>query len=408
MTEKNIMISRKKKANVSRGTFAKYNSFNNRTGNAFKCFNIIQALTIKNKFTKYSFEKKYQSTISKTLIEDASRFENDSLDINKNLEKEIKKVFTKTKLLDFYKAIESFEDTKVIEWLDNLSEETARHSKKYWNRKESHALIDKHIAMFWSQYKGMDYFDKQTVQKSDLRLKQWNEQKLTREGALRNMVSKLVPIFSEKGYDLRLDKLRVNFSTEIKGRTLGVCYNDACDEGNKNHKIEKNTIRQISIRDKVLKSNDEIIYDNTNTRHVLAVLVHELIHAYDNNASSHGPAFKRMACDIGLQGGGVNNANFGATVPNDEFDEMYKEILKMKLPNTEFHFDKKKETKNKKLKCEVCGSRVVISNQGEKHAQVEFFCNHRGTKHEEEVESKMVEYDSKKPKTFTDNPASKL
>ena len=97
--KKNILIERKKKADVSRGAskFAKYSAFNN---HAYRAYNLIDSLTIEDKYTKNSYDKRYAVCIAKNLQESLDAIRHDTKKNNDKLEQFIRSNFLKTTLFD--------------------------------------------------------------------------------------------------------------------------------------------------------------------------------------------------------------------------------------------------------------------------------------------------------------------
>ncbi len=108
----------------------------------------------------------------------------------------------------------------------------------------------------------------------------------TRESWLMAAVEELRPRFAEVGLPLP-EKVRVsvgfagNSRAESKG-VLGVCFARFAADDN---------INQIYISPEVI-----------DTARVLDILLHELIHAADDNASGHKGAFAEAATRLGLEG----------------------------------------------------------------------------------------------------------
>ncbi len=384
---KNILIERKKKADVSRGTsvkFEKYSAFNN---HGYRAYNVIDSLIIDDKYTKNSYDKRYSVCVAKNLQESLDTIRHDTKKNNDKLEQFIRSNFLKTTLFDFFKQVEHHEDENVIKFLDSVPRGNCY-------RTESYALLDMHIAKFWDMYKKADFFDKRTLKKQQEEIKNFSNAPV-REKVLREMVAMLTPIFSERGYELDLSKVAVCFDIEMKGKVLVRCYHESCDGGSAD--VEKNLLRQIAIRGSLYKNEDgKVTYNPNKIDDVLAVLVHELVHGYLGIEEKHGAKFKKMCKNVGLKGSGQNDAKFTSTQPNDEFKTMYAEILKLNFPATEFDIQRETKSNNKKLKCPVCGMRCVVTNQAQKHAQVNLLCDHNGTDFEDYEPSVMEQYESKK------------
>lgn len=115
---------------------------------------------------------------------------------------------------------------------------------------------------------------------------------ITREQWLENAVQAVTPLFTE--LDLELPKVRVSCgwpsskATSTKNRTIGECWH---------REVAEDGVSQIFISPTLHNEID-----------VLGVLVHELIHAWDNGKSGHKgnvkkrEGFRGVATAIGLEG----------------------------------------------------------------------------------------------------------
>lgn len=91
---------------------------------------------------------------------------------------------------------------------------------------------------------------------------------------------------------------------------------------------------------------------------VLAVLVHELIHAYDDCASKHRGAFRTAALAVGLEGKmTATTAGPGLTTLLNEYVELLGPIPHAALS----HVQKDKGRNNNKLICNDCGFQANLS-----------------------------------------------
>jgi len=109
---------------------------------------------------------------------------------------------------------------------------------------------------------------------------------LSRERWLENAVTAVTPLFEEIG--IELPKVRVSVGWPSKGgmsknKTIGQCWKTT---------VATDNISQIFISPVLGET----------TLKVLATLVHELIHAWDDCKSGHKGEFARAAKSIGLQG----------------------------------------------------------------------------------------------------------
>jgi hypothetical protein len=105
------------------------------------------------------------------------------------------------------------------------------------------------------------------------------------------------------------------------------------------------------------------------TAEVLAVLIHELVHAAVGNAAGHGPEFKQCAVAVGLTG------KMRSTVAGDELKSLFPKITKEigEYPHRKLNLDerptKKQTTRMIKCECLDCGyiartSKANIENLG--------------------------------------------
>ena len=110
-----------------------------------------------------------------------------------------------------------------------------------------------------------------------------NENKTTRELWLQNAVDLVSPIFKNKGYTIPKVQVSCGFpSTGNKSKHVGQCWGKSSTNDGTN---------QLFISPVL----DEPVQ-------VLDTLVHELVHAVDDCMHHHGPEFKKIATDVGLQG----------------------------------------------------------------------------------------------------------
>ena len=110
-----------------------------------------------------------------------------------------------------------------------------------------------------------------------------NETKKTREQWLQNAVDMVEPIFKNKGYKIPKIQVSCGFpSTGNKTKHIGLCWGRSSTSDG---------VNQLFISPIL----DEPVQ-------VLDTLIHELVHAIDDCIHHHGPEFKKIATDVGLQG----------------------------------------------------------------------------------------------------------
>jgi hypothetical protein len=150
-------------------------------------------------------------------------------------------------------------------------------------------------------------------------------------------------IFSKKGYDLDLKNIKISVgntqrSTGAKHTVLGTCYSRRMSTGNFNEIV--------------------ISWAVDDSKEALATLVHELIHAYDNNKNRHSKeVFTPIKNAVGLTG--KNESTTATNELNDYFDNIIKSIGKFPhkevLPTTA-----KQTTRMLKMVCK-CGDACTNS-----------------------------------------------
>lgn len=145
----------------------------------------------------------------------------------------------------------------------------------------------------------------------------------------------LVPA-NEKTDRLVRAKIAVSVGNTTHKKALGECW--------KRSASEDNDTNQIFITAKI---ND--------SAQVLNVLLHELIHAYDDCESGHTGAFKHLALACGLTG------KMTSTKPNDELSETFADIVDAlgDIPHVKLDPKKsgikKQNTRMLKIECLECG-----------------------------------------------------
>ncbi len=160
-----------------------------------------------------------------------------------------------------------------------------------------------------------------------------------REIWLENAVGMLSPIFKQKGYDMPKIKVSCGFpSTGNKSKHIGQCWGrSSTTEG----------VNQLFISPVL----DEPVQ-------VLDTLVHELVHAIDDCVHHHGPEFKKIATDVGLQGN-MREATAGAWL-KEQLTTIAKQLGK--YPHTKInlaHSASAKTGPRPRAKCKKCGYEVT-------------------------------------------------
>ena len=178
--------------------------------------------------------------------------------------------------------------------------------------------------------------------------------KLNRETYLEVAKAEISTLFKSKGYpfkakDLKGIKVTTSFPTsggQSASAPIGLC----CYAYNSNTEI---------LISPVLggKTIDESI-------EVLAVLTHELVHAYLGAGFGHGREFKKIATSVGLTG------RMTTTTAGEEFKKWAKETIKKigKFPHEKFDLGarKKQSTRNIRAICDTIGQCDVPSCDGTK------------------------------------------
>jgi hypothetical protein len=166
-----------------------------------------------------------------------------------------------------------------------------------------------------------------------------NENKKTRELWLQNAVDLISPIFKHKGYTIPKVQISCGFpSTGNKSKHVGQCWGrSSTNEG----------ANQLFISPVL----DEPVQ-------VLDTLVHELVHAIDDCMHHHGPEFKKIATDIGLQGL-MREASAGPWLL-EQLTSISKQLGK--YPHSKInlaHSASKKTGPRPRAKCKKCGYEVT-------------------------------------------------
>ena len=149
-------------------------------------------------------------------------------------------------------------------------------------------------------------------------------------------------IFSKKGYDLDLKNIKISVgntqrSTGVKHTVLGVCYSKRVSTGNFNEIV--------------------LSWAVDDSKEALGTLVHELVHAYDNNKNGHNQVFKKIAESVGLTG------QMRATTETKELKDYFDNIIKSigRFPHKEvLPTTAKQTTRMLKMVCK-CGDACTNS-----------------------------------------------
>lgn len=160
---------------------------------------------------------------------------------------------------------------------------------------------------------------------------------LTREAWLQALIDEVRPWFEEVDTPLPEQvRISVGFtSTGARSNRIGECWAPAADE---------HGLSQIFIHPKLV-----------DTTEIAATVVHELVHAAIN-VGGHGPAFKKPATALGLEG------RMTSTVPSEAFTARIKPVLEKlgHYPHGALHgakssAPKKQSTRMLKCECPECG-----------------------------------------------------
>jgi hypothetical protein len=166
-----------------------------------------------------------------------------------------------------------------------------------------------------------------------------NENKTTRELWLQNAVDLVSPIFKNKGYTIPKVQVSCGFpSTGNKSKHVGQCWGKSSTNDGTN---------QLFISPVL----DESVQ-------VLDTLVHELVHAVDDCLHHHGPEFKKIATDVGLQGL-MREASAGPWLL-EQLTSISRQLGK--YPHSKInlsHSSSKKTGPRPRAKCKKCGYEVT-------------------------------------------------
>ena len=163
--------------------------------------------------------------------------------------------------------------------------------------------------------------------------------KITRELWLQNAVDLVSPIFKNRGYTIPKIQVSCGFpSTGNKSKHVGQCWGRSSTNDGTN---------QLFISPVL----DEPVQ-------VLDTLVHELVHAVDDCMHHHGPEFKKIATDVGLQGL-MREASAGPWLL-EQLTAISRQLGK--YPHSKInlaHSSSKKTGPRPRAKCKKCGYEVT-------------------------------------------------
>jgi len=162
----------------------------------------------------------------------------------------------------------------------------------------------------------------------------------TREDWLLAAVELIKPIFKAKGYEVPNDcQVSCGFaSTGTRSHHIGQCWS------RKSSTHERN---QIFISPALVDPVD-----------VLDTLVHELVHAVDDCAHTHGKEFKKIALSIGLEGP-MRSAGAGKAL-KEHLHQLAKTIGPYPHGRLQVYHHKPTNTPRARAKCTECGYTVPM------------------------------------------------
>ena len=166
--------------------------------------------------------------------------------------------------------------------------------------------------------------------------------KINRETYLEVAKIEISKLFKSKGYtfkakDLKGIKVTTSFPTsggQSASAPIGLC----CYNYNSNTEILISPV----LGGKTIEQSTE----------VLAVLTHELVHAYLGAGFGHGAKFKKVATAVGLTG------RMTSTTAGKEFKEWAKETIKKigKFPHEKFNLEGRKKQSTRMIRA-ICDSK---------------------------------------------------
>jgi len=166
-------------------------------------------------------------------------------------------------------------------------------------------------------------------------------QALNREAYLNYITDSYIrPHFTRAGYTIP-DNVRMSCSLTSRKKHIGECWSSIASEDN---------TFEIFIAPKIADSNE-----------VIAILIHELIHATVGLQAGHGKEFKQCALSVGLQGKMTST-----TASPDLEDQINIWIAESgnypHAPLTQSNI-KKQSTRQLKCACSACGYQVYTSKK---------------------------------------------
>jgi Zn finger protein HypA/HybF involved in hydrogenase expression len=161
----------------------------------------------------------------------------------------------------------------------------------------------------------------------------------TREAWLQAAVEKLRPLFAAKGHQIPPVQVSIGFTNGgPRCHHIGQCW--------PSHMAE----------DKI--SHIFIVPGLGNPVEILDVLVHELVHAVDNCASSHGKVFKKIALSVGLEGH-MRSAHAGAKL-KAQLGELAQDLGPLQHGALAKRPKRAINAKRPRARCKECGYEVPM------------------------------------------------
>ena len=177
--------------------------------------------------------------------------------------------------------------------------------------------------------------------------KQNEKEHQTREQWLELAIALLAPLFTGKDYEFPKVRVSCGFPSSralTRKKAIGECWaSEAAEDGT----------AQIFISPLVKDSVE-----------VLAILIHEAVHAVVGGKAHHGKVFRKCALAVGLAG------KMTSTHAGDELIETFKEMVSQSLGDYPHAIltpggrpTKKQTTRMVKCECEKCGYAVRTSRK---------------------------------------------
>jgi hypothetical protein len=168
------------------------------------------------------------------------------------------------------------------------------------------------------------------------------DQHVSRENWLLEAIDIMRPWFEEHGAKVP-EKVRVSvgFGKRQRKGTIGVCYaSHAAEDG----------IHQVYV--------SPVLVDPVQ---ILGVVMHELVHAWDDCKSGHKGEFRRVATALGLTG------KMTSTVPGDELKLRLQDVSGKlgDYPHSKLNVDSipKQSTRMLKALCKGCGYTIRLTRK---------------------------------------------